>query len=147
MLVKQGHPDKLCDQVSDAILDACLKDDPMYFWHKIITCSHDICTLYSGFYVHKCVLVGFVRSRVACETCAKTGLVMVFGEITTSAKVNYEEVVRNTLKQIGYDDAAKGIDYKNCTVMVEIEAQSPDIKQSVDSQAIEETGAGDQGIM
>ena len=85
--VNEGHPDKLCDQVSDAILDACLKDDPM--------------------------------SRVACETCTKTGLVMVFGEITTKSKVNYEEVVRDTLKQIGYDDAAKGIDYKSCTVMVE----------------------------
>merc|ERR1711994_157755 len=82
--VNEGHPDKLCDQVSDAILDACLKED--------------------------------ANSKVACETCTKTGMVMVFGEITTKANVNYEQVVRDTLKKIGYDDNAKGIDYRTCSV-------------------------------
>eukprot|EP00741_Cyanophora_paradoxa_P009567 tig00001530_g9266.t1 len=114
--VNEGHPDKLCDQVSDAVLDACLKEDP--------------------------------ASKVACETCTKTGMVMVFGEITTKAKVNYEQVVRDTLKHIGYDDAKKGIDYKDCNVVVHIEEQSPDIAQGVHiNKADLEVGAGDQGHM
>lgn len=107
--------DKICDQVSDAVLDACVKDDE--------------------------------TSRVACECCTKTGMIMIFGEITTSATVNYEAVIRETLREIGYDDPAKGMDYKTVNVIVAIEEQSPDIAQSVDATKIEEIGAGDQGIM
>lgn len=113
--VNEGHPDKLCDQISDAVLDACVAEDP--------------------------------HSRVACETCAKTGMVMIFGEITTKAVVNYEKVIRDTIKQIGYDDPAKGLDYKTVNVIVAIEQQSPDIAQSVDATNEEDVGAGDQGIM
>lgn len=81
------------------------------------------------------------NSKVACETCTKTGMVMVFGEITTKAKVNYEQVVRDTLKKIGYDDKAKGIDYRTCNVIVAIEAQSPDIAQGVHiNKSVEEIG-------
>jgi S-adenosylmethionine synthetase len=113
--VNEGHPDKICDQVSDAVLDACIREDP--------------------------------ASRVACETCTKTGMVMIFGEITTSATVNYELVIREALKEIGYDDVNKGLDYRTCNVIVAIEEQSPDIAQSVDATKIEDLGAGDQGIM
>ena len=86
-------------------------------------------------------------SRVACETCCKTGMVMIFGEITTSTQVNYEQVIRDAIKDIGYDDPAKGFDYKTCNVIVAIEEQSPDIAQSVDAVNVEDIGAGDQGIM
>ena len=107
--------DKLCDQVSDAVLDACIREDPL--------------------------------SRVACETCTKTGMVMIFGEITTSANVNYEQVIRDALRDIGYDAVEKGLDYRTCNVIVAIEEQSPDIAQSVDAVKLEDIGAGDQGIM
>ncbi|KAJ8600107.1 hypothetical protein CTAYLR_003465 [Chrysophaeum taylorii] len=111
----EGQPGKICDQVSDAVLDACVKDDE--------------------------------SARVSCETCTKTGMVMLFGEITTSATVNYEAVIRTTLKEIGYDDPAKGLDYKTVNVIVAIEEQSPDVAQAVDAAKAEDFGASDQGIV
>ena len=113
--VNDGHPDKICDQIVDAVLDACIKDDE--------------------------------KSRVSCNCCIKSGMVFLFGEITTKARVNYEQVVRETIKEIGYDDGSKGFDYNTCNVIVAIEEQSPDISQCLDSDSIEEFGAGDQGIM
>ena len=110
--VSKGHPDKVCDQISDAILDACLKEDP--------------------------------NSRVACEVFATTDLVVIGGEITTTAEVNYEQVARDVLKDIGYDDSDKGIDYRTCKVQVVMDLQSPDIALGTN---VEVGGAGDQGIM
>ncbi len=108
--VTEGHPDKIADQISDAILDACLEQDP--------------------------------TSRVACETLTCTGLVVVAGEITTKAYVDFQTLVRETVREIGYDDALKGFDCNTCGVISTINRQSPDIAQGVDTG-----GAGDQGMM
>lgn len=120
--VTEGHPDKICDQISDAILDAMLEQDPM--------------------------------SRVACETMCTTGLVMVMGEITTKASVDVQEIVRRTVREIGYDRAKYGFDSETCAVISSIHEQSADIALGVDNSAEaksgeneNENGAGDQGLM
>ncbi len=124
--VTEGHPDKICDQISDAVLDACLEQDPY--------------------------------SRVACETATKTGYVMILGEITTKAFVNFDELVRKVVIEIGYDRAKKGFDGNTCGVLSAIASQSPDIALGVDHALedksgemteadIEHVGAGDQGMM
>jgi S-adenosylmethionine synthetase len=115
--VTEGHPDKLCDQVSDAILDAILEQDP--------------------------------RARVACESLAKTGMVVVAGEITTTAKIEIVPIVRQTVKDIGYTDSAIGFDSETCAVLTAVERQSPDIAQGVNEGdgLHKEQGAGDQGLV
>jgi S-adenosylmethionine synthetase len=128
--VTEGHPDKMCDQISDAVLDACLSQDPM--------------------------------SRVACETAVKTGFVMCLGEITTRAFVNFDDLVRKVVNEIGFDSSEKGFDGNTCGVQLAIASQSPDIAQGVNAGAeyragddnkakeaddISKVGAGDQGMM
>ena len=124
--VTEGHPDKICDAVSDAILDACMAEDPM--------------------------------SRVACETAMCTGFALVTGEITTKAVIDYQKIVRGTIREIGYDDSSKGFDADTCAVFVAMDQQSPDIAMGVDKalearessmtdEQIEAIGAGDQGMM
>lgn len=113
--VAEGHPDKIADQISDAVLDAIIAQDP--------------------------------AARVACETFVKTGMVLVGGEITTSAWVDIEQLVRNTVKEIGYNSSAMGFDWESCAVLTSIGKQSPDIAKGVDETKSHEQGAGDQGIM
>ena len=108
--VTEGHPDKIADQISDAVLDEVMRQDP--------------------------------RGRVACETLVTTGLIVVAGEITTSAHVNYDEIARETVRQVGYDDAKYGFDAETCAVVCTVKRQSPDIAMGVDTG-----GAGDQGLM
>ena len=113
--VGEGHPDKLCDQISDAVVDAALAEDP--------------------------------SSRVACETFATTGLILVGGEISTRASLDPQQLAREVLRDAGYDDSTLGIDYQTCAVLNVMHAQSPDIAQGVDRGPAEEQGAGDQGQM
>ncbi|HEX3076484.1 MAG TPA: S-adenosylmethionine synthetase N-terminal domain-containing protein, partial [Lachnospiraceae bacterium] len=124
--VTEGHPDKICDQISDAVLDALLAQDPM--------------------------------SRVACETAITTGLVLVMGEVTTQGYVDIQKIVRETIKEIGYDASEKGFDANTCGVIVALDEQSSDIAMGVNQaleakehkmsdEQLEAIGAGDQGMM
>ncbi len=113
--VTEGHPDKVADQISDAILDAIIAEDP--------------------------------KARVACETLVTTGLALIAGEITTSCYVSMPDIVRETIKGIGYNDSSMGFDWETCAVLTSIDRQSSDIAQGVDERSDHEQGAGDQGLM
>ena len=113
--VTEGHPDKICDQISDAILDDLIKQDS--------------------------------KSRVACETLVTTGLVLIAGEITSEGYCEFQRIVRNTVKEIGYTSAKYGFDFETCCVISSIHEQSPDISMGVDETEDHEQGAGDQGLM
>ena len=114
--VTEGHPDKLCDLLSDSILDACLKQDP--------------------------------NSKVAIESVAKSNMILIAGELSTTAKIDIDQIVRERIKEIGYDDEAKGLNYKTCDILQKITIQSPDISQAVhEGKKEEDFGAGDQGHM
>ena len=114
--VTEGHPDKLCDLISDSILDACLSQDP--------------------------------DSKVAMETVAKSNMILLAGELTTHATINIDQIVRDRIKEIGYDDEKKGLNYKTCDIIQKITLQSKDISQAVhENKKEEEIGAGDQGLM
>lgn len=113
--VSEGHPDKMCDQISDAIVDAILAQDP--------------------------------NARIACETLVKTGMVLLAGEVTTTAHIEFENVVRETVRAIGYTDSAMGFDSDTCAVINALGKQSPNIAQGVDRPNKEDQGAGDQGLM
>jgi len=114
--VCKGHPDKMCDQIADAVLDACLTKDK--------------------------------DAKVACETAVKTGTIWIFGEITTTAVIDFQEVARKTVNSIGFDHSDKGFDGNTCGVLVSVQQQSPNIADKVHiNKSIEDTGAGDQGMM
>ena len=116
--VAVGHPDKICDQISDTVLDTLLRDDPEP-----------------------------EKARCACETMVTTGLVVVAGEITTRAYADIPQIVRDTVRDIGYNDPAAGFDYRSCGVITSIKEQSPDIAMGVNREDPDEQGAGDQGVM
>jgi S-adenosylmethionine synthetase len=115
--VSAGHPDKLCDFISDTILDACLEQDP--------------------------------NSKVACESCVKNNMCMVFGEINSKADINYEKLVRTAIKEVGYDSVEKGMDYKTATIIIQMDNQSSEIFEALHTETLkpEDVGAGDQGLM
>ncbi|MEJ2226537.1 MAG: methionine adenosyltransferase, partial [Syntrophobacterales bacterium] len=114
--VTEGHPDKVADQISDAILDGILSQDKF--------------------------------ARVACETMVTTGLAMIAGEITTTARLDFPDIVRQTIKEIGYNDSSMGFDWETCAVLTSLDRQSPDIAQGVEGRGLSaEQGAGDQGLM
>ena len=108
--VSEGHPDKMCDQISDAVVDAIIEQDP--------------------------------KARIACEVMVKTGMAVVAGEITTNATLSYPEIVRATIKDIGYTSSDMGFDYETCAVLTAIDRQSPDINQGVDRASEDDQGAG-----
>src|SRR5512146_1817781 len=115
--VSEGHPDKVADQISDAVLDAIIGQDP--------------------------------KARVACETLVTTGMVVLAGEITTTACIDYPKIARETIREIGYNDSAMGFDWETCAVLTSIDKQSPDISQGVTEGEglFKDQGAGDQGLM